>query len=46
MQEITLNGWPSQQPWSAEITLPAGPTIRLNTALARELIAPLLQTRD
>jgi transposase-like protein len=46
MQEVTLNGWPSQQPWSAEITLPAGPTIRLNTALARELIAPLLQTRD
>ncbi len=46
MQEITLNGWRSQQPWSAEITLPAGPTIRLDTALARELLTPLLQARD
>jgi hypothetical protein len=46
VQEITLNGWPKQQPWSAEITLPTGPTIRLDTALARELLTPLLQARD
>lgn len=45
LQEVHCNGWPTAGSWSAEITLPSGPTIRLDATLARELIAPLLQAR-
>lgn len=45
MQEVHLNSWPGSHAWSAEIVLPAGPTIRVDAALARELIVPLLQSR-
>ena len=45
LQEVHLNSWPGPHAWSAEITLPAGPTIRVDAALARELIVPLLQAR-
>lgn len=46
LQEVDLSGWPSSHRWSAEVALPAGPTIRLDAALARELIAPLLAARS
>ena len=45
LQEVHLNSWPGPHALSAEIALPAGPTIRLEAALARELIVPLLQAR-
>jgi hypothetical protein len=43
LQEVSLVPRFSQSGWSAEISLPAGPTVRLNERLARELIGPLLQ---
>lgn len=46
LQEVQLNGWPTTACWSAEIALPAGPTIRLDAALTRELIGPLLQAKS
>ena len=45
LQEVDLSGWPTPHRWSAEIALPAGPTIRLDAALARELIIPLLHAK-
>lgn len=46
LQEVHLNGWPTPHCWSAEIALPAGPTIRLDAALARELVRPLLHAKS
>jgi hypothetical protein len=43
LQEVALVPRSSQPGWSAEISLPAGPTVRLNERLARELVGPLLQ---
>ena len=45
-QEVSAGAWASPSPWSAEIALPDGATIRLNAALARDLILPLLQARQ
>jgi hypothetical protein len=42
LQEVSLVPRSSQPGWSAEVSLPAGPTVRLNERLARELIGPLL----
>ena len=41
-QEIRINGWPAMPSWGAEISLPGGCTVRLQTELARELVTPLL----
>ena len=41
-QEIRINGWPATPSWGAEISLPGGCTVRLQTELARELMIPLL----
>ena len=41
-QEIRVNGWPATPSWGAEISLPGGCTVRLQTELARELVTPLL----
>jgi hypothetical protein len=43
LQEVSLVPRSSQAGWSAEISLSAGSTVRLNERLARELIGPLLQ---
>jgi hypothetical protein len=42
LQEVSLAPRSSQPGWSAEISLPSGPTVRLNERLAREIIGPLL----
>ncbi len=42
LQEIEFRGWAGATHWSAEISLPAGRTIRLDAQLARDLITPLL----
>lgn len=41
-QEVQLTAWPSTPQWGAEIRLPDGWTIRLQSELARELVTPLL----
>jgi hypothetical protein len=41
-QEVRVNGWPAMPSWGAEISLPGGCTVRLQTELARELVTPLL----
>ena len=41
-QEIRVKGWPATPSWGAEISLPGGCTVRLQTELARELVTPLL----
>ena len=43
LQEVALVPRSSPPGWSAEISLPSGPTVRLNERLAREIIGPLLQ---
>jgi hypothetical protein len=46
LQEIHVDGgWPAAPDWEAEIALPDGRRIRLRSALARELVAPLLEKR-
>ena len=45
LQEVHLQDWPTPPSWSAEIALPAGPTIRLDASLARELIVPLVKAK-
>ena len=41
-QEIRVKGWPATPSWGAEISLPGGCTVRLQTELARELVTPML----
>lgn len=41
-QEIRINGWPAAPSWAAEISLPGGCTVRLQSELARELVTPWL----
>jgi hypothetical protein len=44
-QEIRVHDWPTTPGWGAEVSLPGGCTIRLQSGLARELVGPLL-TRE
>ena len=41
-QEIQLHSRPAPPIWGAEISLPGGCTVRLQTELARELVTPML----
>jgi hypothetical protein len=41
-QEVRVEGWPARPDWAAEISLPGGCTVRLQSELARELVSPLL----